>query len=70
MMKEILELFLKLWKIKSPNKEKDVVGYTATVIDKHGMNDIMAMDYAWLFSSMLEITELKNKSLGLVIFIS
>lgn len=69
-MKEILELFLKLWKIKFPNEEKAVVGYTVAVIDKHGMNDTMAMDYAWLFSSKLEITELENKRLGLVIFIS
>lgn len=36
-MKEMLELFLKLWKIKCPNEEKAVVGCTAAVLDKHGM---------------------------------
>lgn len=69
-MKEILELFLKLWKTKCPNEEKAVVGYTAAITDKHGRKGIVAPDHVRLFSSGLEITELENKSLGLVISIS
>lgn len=61
MIKELLKLFPQIVGNKVPSEQKGFMGYTAAIIDNHGLKDIMVMDCVLLFSYVLEIRKLENK---------